>query len=318
MKLFYSRERFSFFIRTYVSLRLSIIPQLKDFANLACVLLKTIYNSLMKQLLEEKFSIPWLLKGLVFFLVALIFIGWIYYSPPGLLGKADAIGYAVCHRIDARTFHLGDRQLPLCARCSGMFLGALIGLVYQTATRPRRAGMPHWSVMIVLFILAGSFALDGLNSYIQLFPGAPSLYETQNWSRLLTGSGMGLAISGLLFPAFNQTVWEKWYATPAIKNLGSMIILLVLTLFFDIMILSENPFILYPLAILSSLSVILLLTLVYTMVLLMVFRKENYFQNITQLVFPLVGGFGVALLQIILLDLVRYLFTGTWEGFKIG
>jgi len=105
------------------------------------------------QYLEEKFSIPWLLKGLVFFLVALIFVGWTYYSPPGLLGKADAIGYAVCHRIDARTFHLGDRQLPLCARCSGMFLGALIGLVYQTATRPRRAGMPHWSVMIVLFIL---------------------------------------------------------------------------------------------------------------------------------------------------------------------
>jgi len=272
----------------------------------------------MRQFIKENFSILWLLKGLVIFLVTLLFVVWIYYTPPGLLGKADAIGYAVCHRIDARSFHLGDRQLPLCARCSGMFLGAFIGLVYQAATRPRRAGMPHWSVMIVLFILAGSFALDGLNSYIQLFPGSPSLYETQNWSRLLTGSGMGITLSCLLFPAFNQTVWKKWYITPAIKNLGSMIILLTLMLFFDIIILSENPFILYPLALLSSLSVIFLLTLVYTMVILMFFQKENYFQSIKQLIFPMVGGFGIALLQIILLNLVRYLFTGTWDGFQIG
>ena len=58
--------------------------------------------------------------------VGLVLLGWLLNTPPGLLGKADAIGYAVCHRIDLRSFHLGERALPLCARCSGMYLGAML------------------------------------------------------------------------------------------------------------------------------------------------------------------------------------------------
>ena len=68
------------------------------------------------------------LKLLVFVAVGFLFLGWLFNTPLGLLGKADAIGYAVCHRIDLRSFHLGDRTLPLCARCTGMFLGTLVSL----------------------------------------------------------------------------------------------------------------------------------------------------------------------------------------------
>ena len=74
--------------------------------------------------------------------VGLLLIGWLLNTPPGLLGKADAIGYAVCHRIDLRSFHLGDRQLPLCARCTGMYLGALLALMFQFFTGRRRSGAP--------------------------------------------------------------------------------------------------------------------------------------------------------------------------------
>jgi len=295
-----------------------MIPQLKNFANLACVFGKTIYNLPMKQKKMFPWSFSAVARGLVYFLVAFLLIGWLLYTPPGLLGKADAVGYAVCHRIDVRSFHLGDRTLPMCARCTGMFLGATLGLIYQAVLRPRRAGMPHWSIFIVLFILAASFAVDSLNSYANLFPGTISLYEPQNWSRLLTGSGMGLAVAALLFPAFNQTVWKEWYTTSGIKNLGSMGILLVLTLLMDAILLTENPFVLYPLALISAAGVIILLTMVYTMVLLMIFRKENFVKHINQLILPMVGGFGVAILQIILLDFVRYLFFGTWDGFHLG
>ena len=295
-----------------------MIPQMKDFANLACVFCKSIYNLPIMRISELKISLPSTGKGLFYLAVALLIIGWLMNTPPGLLGKADAVGYAVCHRIDLRSFHLGDRTLPLCARCTGMFLAAMLGLMYQAILRPRRAGMPHWSVLAVLGILAGSFAVDGLNSYAHLFPGAPSLYEPRNWLRLLTGSGMGLAVSGVLFPAFNQTVWREWYTTPGIKNLSSMGILIALMLVMDAIVLTENPFVLYPLALISAAGVIILLTLVYTMVWLMIFRSENSIERLQQLIFPLVGGFGFALLQIILLDLVRFLLTGTWDGFHIG
>ena len=35
------------------------------------------------------------------------------------------------------------------------------------------------------------------------------------------------------------------------------------------------------------------------------------------MVYALIGGLTVALIQIGLLDFVRYLFTGTWEGFHL-
>ena len=84
-------------------------------------------------------SLPVKIFALV--IAAVVVVLWLIYTPEGLLGKADAIGYAVCHRIDLRSFHLGDRQLPLCVRCSGMYLGALLGLAYQAWLAPReRAG----------------------------------------------------------------------------------------------------------------------------------------------------------------------------------
>jgi hypothetical protein len=71
-------------------------------------------------------------RYLVVAALILVFIGWLLETPSGLFGKLDAIGYAVCHRIPERSFHIGDYQLPLCARCSGMYLGAVTGLVFQS------------------------------------------------------------------------------------------------------------------------------------------------------------------------------------------
>lgn len=80
--------------------------------------------------------------------VILIIFVWLLNTPAGLMGKADAIGYAVCHRIDLRSFHLGERQMPLCARCSGMYLGAMLGLACQAIISPRRMGSPPKKVIL--------------------------------------------------------------------------------------------------------------------------------------------------------------------------
>ena len=53
-------------------------------------------------------------RGGLVLVAALLLIGWLVETPPGLLGKEDAVGYAVCHRIDARSFHMGNTQMPLC------------------------------------------------------------------------------------------------------------------------------------------------------------------------------------------------------------
>ncbi len=257
-------------------------------------------------------------KGLFFLAVGLLVLGWLWNTPPGLLGKADAIGYSVCHRIDERSFHLGERQLPLCARCTGMFLGALLGLLYQSSIGRGRSGMPYWKVGVALGLMVLAFGIDGLNSYLHFFPGAPVLYEPQNWLRLVTGTGMGLGVSAVLYPAFNATVWSEVDTRPALPGLRSLGGVVALAVLLDVLVLTENPLILYPLALISAGTVVLLLVVIYTMVWIMLFQMENRFNRIRQLLFPLTAGFAVALLQISVIDWGRFLLTHTWGGFPIG
>jgi uncharacterized membrane protein len=256
-------------------------------------------------------------KILVILSFVMILLAWLLNTPPGLLGKADAIGYAVCHRIDLRSFHLGDRQIPLCARCSGMYLGAMLGLIYQAVIGRRRTGLPTWKIIVPISIFALVFIIDGLNSFLSLFPGAPSLYEPSNTLRLLTGTGVGLAIAVVLYPAFNATVWRMIDPRPAFLNFTSFLIMVLLAVGLNVLILLENPLVLYPLSIISSAGVIVLLTMVYTMVLMMVFKSENRYNQFRQMVYSVIGGLTLALIQIGLLDFVRFFFTGTWDGFHL-
>jgi uncharacterized membrane protein len=259
-----------------------------------------------------------LLGGLISLALGLLVYSWLLNTPAGLLGKADALGYAVCHRIDLRSFHLGDRAVPLCARCSGMYLGAVLGLLYQAGSGRRRGGFPPWRVAIVLGGLALAFSLDGVNSYLHFFPGAPVLYEPQNWLRLATGMGLGVGIAAVLYPAFQQTIWADWEARPALGDLRSLASLLILAVFLVGIVLTENPLVLYPLALISAGGVLLVLALIYTLIWVVVLRQENRFQRWPAVGLPLLGGFGLAMLQIALIDLGRYALTGTWRGFHLG
>ncbi|MGB9639435.1 MAG: DUF2085 domain-containing protein, partial [Anaerolineales bacterium] len=205
-----------------------------------------------------------------------------------------------------------------CSRCTGMYLGALLGLIFQFAINRRASGTPPWYGIAVLALLVIAFAIDGINSYLTFFPGFPHLYQPQNYLRLLTGSGMGVVISAALFPAFNETMWKDVEPNPALSNSWQILGLILLTLIVDALVMSENPLILYPFALLSAAGVMVLLTMIYSMVWVILLNKENQFENIKQLTYPLLAGFGVALLQIILIDAGRFLLTDTWGGFQIG
>jgi hypothetical protein len=134
----------------------------------------------------------------------------------------------------------------------------------------------------------------------------------------LTGTGVGLLIGAALFPAFNSTVWCNPDPRPALGNLVSFAGLVLLALGLDGLLLLEIPWIMFPMAILSALATLTLLGMVYTIVVLMLFRQENRAEHSTQLALPIISGLGIAVLQIAVIDFLRYLLTGTWEGFYLG
>ncbi len=247
-----------------------------------------------------------------------VLAGWLLATPAGLLGKADAIGYAVCHRIDLRSFHLGVRSLPLCARCTGMYLGALLAMgSFQLMGRGRDGAFPRKGVLAALVLFGAIFAVDGVNSYLTFFPGMPHLYEPTNVLRLATGLLAGLGIGTLVHAGFQQNAWKEWRAEPALRGLRELGLLLVGAAALGGLVLSDNPLILYPLALISAGGVLVVLTSVYTVMALLVLGRENRAASWLDLAFPAVVGLTLAILQIGGIDLVRFALTGTWSGFTL-
>jgi len=255
----------------------------------------------------------------------LVLAGFLFITPPGLLGKADGIGYAVCHRIDVRSFHLHDRQLPLCARCTGEFNAAAIVLIFLSFVSRKRSNLPPKGIRAVLVVFFLAFAIDGSNSYLYLLkqtydgflPQIPNIYIPNNTLRLLTGSGMGIAMASVLYPVVNQTLWRDADEQPAL-TWKEFSILLGIILMVDLGILSEQPVILYPIAFLSVLGVLALLSMVFSIVWVIIMRQENEFETLKQLWLPVTAGLTLTFLMISVIDLLRLSLTGTWGGFPLG
>jgi len=266
-------------------------------------------------------------KYLVVLAAILVFTGWLMNTPPGVLGKLDAIAYAVCHRIAARSFEIGSTALPLCARCTGMYLGAVAGLVFQSIRGSKGSQAPRWGIIAVLLVFLVAFGIDGVNSYLyllkQLRPGIlpqiPNIYIPNNTLRLLTGSGMGLGMAALLFPAFNQTIWTDYVSARAgLPDWKSFGLLLGIQIVIDLLVLTQSPFVLYPAAFISTLGVVLLLTMVYTLVWVMITGQENKYTKVRQLWLPILAGFTITMIQTFGIDMLRFWLTGTWGGFPLG
>ena len=254
---------------------------------------------------------PWLVG-----IVAASLLGvWLWKTPPGLLGKADAIAYAVCHRIDSHSLHINGEALPLCARCTGTYLGAVLGLgVMAVLKRTRMGRLPPVGVLAALVAFIVIMGVDGLNSYATLFPGVPHLYEPQNWLRLVTGMFEGIALIGLIYPIFNQTLWKRWEDRPALRNFRELGLVAVVAVAVIGLVLSGNPWAVYPLAVLSVGGVMLMLTLLDTIILLIVIRRENRVESWRGAFLPLFTGATVALLQIAVIDAARYAIFQSWGG----
>ncbi len=80
--------------------------------------------------MRQKKDRAWTIGLTVSLLVLLgIWLGGV--TPAGWWEKIRLLGYAVCHQIEARSFFYHDMQSPLCARCTGMYLGGVLSVAFR-------------------------------------------------------------------------------------------------------------------------------------------------------------------------------------------
>ncbi len=223
---------------------------------------------------------------------------FLFYPPVGFDGKMVFVGRGVCHQLPGHSFIVGGHQLPLCARCTGIYLGAMMGLAgFFLLGRWRSV---QWSPLPVLAVLLGFIAVmiaDGVNSFLWDIPGAPHLYEPQNWLRLTTGAFHGLAMIALLMPLVNESWWHPaaGNSTPVIRNFkelggfmlgGAGVVALVLW----------HPAALYlPLAFFSTFGVLVMLALINSVFALIILGREASARTGRAVLLPLVMGLAGAI-----------------------
>lgn len=243
----------------------------------------------------------------LFLVASLLVIGTFLLSPPWtVLGKTRLVGYAICHQISDRSFHIAGHQLPLCARCTGIYMGALAGFTLMTLRGRRRAsGLPPAPITVTLIGFIAMMGVDGLNSYLTFFPNMPHLYEPQNWLRLTTGTLEGLALSAFVYPVLNYSLWRDAVEAPSVRNFKELALMVAVGGAIIILVLLELPPLLYPLAILSTLGVLVMLGSINTMIVLVLTRREGVALTWQQTVLPVTMGLAFAFLEIGGMDMLR-------------
>jgi uncharacterized membrane protein len=91
----------------------------------------------------------------------------------------------ICHRLPDRTFKIKNRYFPVCARCTGLYIGAFSYFIYVYFFY---VDYTPTLIMIAFLMIIPTF-LDGLTQFF-------GLRESNNILRLFTGliGGVGFAI----------------------------------------------------------------------------------------------------------------------------
>jgi uncharacterized membrane protein len=243
-------------------------------------------------------------SGLIILIAVIITANWILHTPHGFYEKAFAVGSSVCHQIPSHSFSNSDTQFPLCARCSGLYLGSFIGLAYFF-TQGKRKAVPKKGFLLLLLFLFLAWAGDGVNSFISAFMNRNIIYETNNITRLVTGFGMGFVMATALITLFNLTVWKDGIDKPVLTDIRQVAGYTLLSAITGWVLLSSWAIFFYAFAYISIVTVMIIITLLYTIFWIIMLRKENSFTAWKSIGLFLIAGFATAILQVTLLNMLR-------------
>ncbi|MBN2013808.1 MAG: DUF2085 domain-containing protein [Candidatus Altiarchaeota archaeon] len=103
-----------------------------------------------------------------------------------------------CHQLPGRSFFLYGFKLAVCARCTGIYLGALVSTLFYPFFLPVDNKKTPGK-----FLLLFSLIPLGLDGGIQLL----TAYESTNLLRFFTGLVFGGVLPLYLLPVYNELVY---------------------------------------------------------------------------------------------------------------
>ncbi len=147
----------------------------------------------------------------------------------------EQIGFAVCHQIPSKSLTFGNITLPICARCSGIYMGFLVtAIILFLFYKKRESSLPPLWVMVILIIFILSTIIDGFLSYLNLMP-------TNNNIRFITGFLCGSGIMAIVCPIFVFQYYEETNNRRIFKRpLNFIIYIVIISSFITLTLLRFN------------------------------------------------------------------------------
>lgn len=106
----------------------------------------------------------------------------------------------LCHNLPERSFFYKGRQFPICARCTGILIGYILGIIYFISFKSIG--------LIIEFSLVIPLLIDGGGQYLGWF-------KSTNTRRLITGILAGIATISF----FKIAIFLGLYSGKVVANL---------------------------------------------------------------------------------------------------
>jgi hypothetical protein len=119
----------------------------------------------------------------------------------------------------------------------------------------------------------------------------------------------------VVLPVFNSIAWVDPQPEAPLRSFKEMGALIALAAITCAAVLLDQPTLRALLGVISAASVLLMFCLIGSVGFLVATRFDNRITRWRDLLLPAMAGLAFAISVIGVIDLVRYLFTGTWEGF---
>jgi len=106
-----------------------------------------------------------------------------------------ALGAVICHQIPERSFFWDGHQLPVCARCTGLYASGAVGFIGWFALKwvRRRRPMPLRPEAALRWI-----ALAALPTALSWSSGALGLWDGTNITRALLAIPLGASAGAIV------------------------------------------------------------------------------------------------------------------------
>jgi uncharacterized membrane protein len=101
----------------------------------------------------------------------------------------------ICHQFDERSLHLGEHKLTVCARCSGIYFGFLIGVLIIPLLKNIKIRNVKYALCFIMLPMLIDVALD--------FVG---IHNSNTLTRTVTGLMFGIPSAVLIYPSFEQGI----------------------------------------------------------------------------------------------------------------